>query len=183
MNIEIKFNKFKLNLTSHYRFQLMKMNGKILLKTLRKGGTSLHCIGAIDGKHITIRKPPGTGSYYFNYKQSFSIVLMTIVNANYEFILVDVRRVSDGGVFSNTKFYELLVEKKLNIPEADKLPNSEIKQPYVLAGDEAFPLMDNLMKPFNRKNLNEEQAIFNYRLSRARRIVENAFGILAFFCE
>jgi len=88
-------------------------------------------------------------------------------------------RVSDGGVFSNTKFYELLVEKKLNIPEADKLPNSEIKQPYVLVGDEAFPLMDNLMKPFSRKNLNEEQAIFNYRLSRARRIVENAFGILA----
>lgn len=40
---------------------------------------------------------------------------MAIVNANYEFIMVDVGangRVSDGGVFSNTKFYELLVEKK-----------------------------------------------------------------------
>lgn len=50
---------------------------------------------------------------------------MAIVNANYEFIMVDVGangRVSDGGVFSNAKFYELLVEKKLNIPEADKLP-------------------------------------------------------------
>lgn len=66
----------------------------------------------------------------YNYKQSFSIVLMAIVNANYEF-MVDVGangRVSDEGVFSNTKFYELLVENILNIPQPDKLPNSEIKQ-------------------------------------------------------
>jgi len=139
------------------------------------------CYRSIDGKHITIRKPPGTGSYYFNYKQSFSIVLMAIVNANYEFIMVDVGangRVSDGGVFSNTKFYELLVEKNLTFLKLINYP-IVFKQPYVLVGDEAFPLMDNLMKPFSRKNLNEEQAIFNYRLSRARRIVENAFGILA----
>lgn len=107
---------------------------------------------------------------------------MAIVNANYEFIMVDVGangKVSDEGAFSNTKFHKLLVENKLNIPQPDELPNSEIKQPYVLVGGEAFPLMDNLMKPFSQKNLNEEQIIFNYRLSRARRIVENAFGILA----
>jgi len=107
---------------------------------------------------------------------------MAIVNANYEFIMVDVGtngRVSDGGVFSNTQFYKRLVKNELYIPQPDNLPKSEIKQPYVLVGDDAFPLMDNLMKRFSRKNLTTEQAIFNYRLSRARHIVENAFGILS----
>jgi len=88
-------------------------------------------------------------------------------------------RVSDAGVFSNTQFYKRLVKNELYILQPDNLSISEIKQPYVLVGDDAFPLMDNLMKPFSRKNLTTEQAIFNYRLSRARRIVENAFGILS----
>ena len=51
--------------------------------------------------------------------------------------------------------------------------------PYFLVGDDAFGLKTWLMKPLPLKNMTDSQRVFNYRLSRARRVVENAFGITA----
>ncbi|XP_047120832.1 uncharacterized protein LOC124804652 [Schistocerca piceifrons] len=49
-----------------------------------------HCIGAIYGKNAQIMCPPNTGSEYINYKKTFSIVLMAIVDANYCFQCINV---------------------------------------------------------------------------------------------
>lgn len=139
-------------------------------------------MGAIDGKHIAIKKPAKSGSLYYNYKLFFSIVLLAVVNANREFIMVDVGmngRISDGGVMYYSKFGELLQRKALNLPKPSTLPNTAENFPYIFVADEAFALDVNLMKPYSQKSLNEARHEFNKRLSRARVVVENTFGILA----
>ncbi|XP_050307686.1 uncharacterized protein LOC126744353 [Anthonomus grandis grandis] len=100
-----------------------------------------NCLGAIDGKHVHIIKPANFGSRYYNYKGTHSIVLMAIVDANYNCIMVDVGtngRVSDGGVLYNTDFWEMFQNNRLNISDASKLPNTAEKFLYVFIGDDAF---------------------------------------------
>ena len=136
----------------------------------------------MDGKHVLIQPPPNTGSYYFNYKHSFSIHLLALVDADYKFVYVNVGcngRVADGGVFRNSSLFTALEENKLNIPSPKPIQESERAIPYVIVADDAFPLKNYIMKPYSQIGLTKEKRIFNYRLSRARRIVENAFGILA----
>lgn len=140
-----------------------------------------HCLGAIDGKHIAIIAPPGSGSYYFNYKKFHSIVLMAIANANYELIFCDVGtngRISDGGVIENTVFHNLLIKKQLQLPKEKRIQNSSTVLPFVFVGDDAFSMRPDLLKPFSHNEIVTDKRIFNLRLCRARRIIENVFGIL-----
>ena len=142
-----------------------------------------HCIGAVDGKHVSIKCPARSGSIFYNYKGFFSIVLMAVVDADYRFVYINVGANgagSDGGVFAQCNIKEDLEEDRLGVPPAEGLPNAPDKViPYFLVGDEAFPLKTWLMKPIPQRNLTRQQRIYNYRLSRGRRVVENAFGILA----
>jgi hypothetical protein len=111
-----------------------------------------NCLGAVDGKHVKITAPTGSGSFYWNYKGSSTLVLMSIANANYEFLYCDIgmnSRVSDGGVIENTKFYEKLMHEEFNLPLPRKSDNSTSDLPYVFVGDEAFALRKDSLKPFS----------------------------------
>ena len=79
-----------------------------------------NCIGALDGKHIRVKKPPHSGSRYFNYKQYFSVVLMALADSKYKFIIVDIGAygsTADARIFSSSKMCERLRASQLSHPE------------------------------------------------------------------
>ncbi|XP_052249677.1 putative nuclease HARBI1 [Dreissena polymorpha] len=124
-----------------------------------------HTVGAIDGKHVACKAPPNSGSEFYNYKGFYSVILFAMVDADYKFTYIDI---SGNDSSSDAQIYN-----------ENPLPNDNQNVPYFNIGDDVFSLRTYLMKPYNTRKLTHEEGIFNYRLSRARRVVENAFGILA----
>lgn len=84
-------------------------------------------------------------------------------DANYNFIRVDIgtyERNADGSVFASSELGRIIL-------------------PYCIVSYAAFPLKQNLMRPYPGRNLPHVYENSNYRLSIARRIAENVFGIVA----
>ena len=128
---------------------------------------------------------------------------MNFTFIKFRFILVDIGDSgchSGGGVLSNSDFGQALVNDSLFIPDSCPLTGTmQPKLPYVIVTDETFSLMMNMVRPYPGKKLPglsniiylnmlftsgyfinaEDQAIHNYRLSRAHRVIKNSFGILA----
>ncbi|KAJ8895963.1 hypothetical protein PR048_001304, partial [Dryococelus australis] len=124
-----------------------------------------NCIGAVDGKHVAITPPPGSGSYFYNYKIFHSQVLLGTVNANYELLYFSFGtngRVSDGGVFEVSDLSKKLEDGSLKLPK-ERNCRWEKNVWYVLVSDGAFPLREYIMKPFSRKVATPARKIFNYR--------------------
>ena len=137
-------------------------------------------VGAIDGTHIPIIKPDNSASDYFNRKGYYSILMQAVVDFRGLFLDVYIGwpgKVHDARVLANSALY-----KRANAREL--LPNwtralGGVDVPLLILGDPAYPLLPWLMKPYlENQQSSLEQRHFNYRQSRARMTVENAFGRL-----
>lgn len=83
-----------------------------------------------------------------------------------------------SGIFGKCSLYDKLENCSMMVPLPKPLPGSRNAVLYAMVGDEAFPLKSYLLKMFPSRQLDKLKPTFNNRLSRARRIVKNVFGIM-----
>ena len=116
----------------------------------------------------------------FNRKGWHSVLIQGVVDPCYRFWDINVEcpgSAHDARVFVNTDLFK----------DGDRgvlFPNTPVKYhhveiPLFIVGDPAYPLPEWLMKPYSDTGrLTPQQLNFNYRVSRARNFLENAFGCL-----
>ena len=164
--------------------QYIKIPKGSALKNVIDGFKTKHgfpqCAGAVDGTHIPIISPKECPADYYNRKGWHSIILQGTVDHEGCFLDIYVGwpgRVHDARVFSNSSLYDRGQTGVLLPDWKEQIAGKDI--PLVILGDPAYPLLSWVMKAFpNNGHLSAEQKKFNYRLSKARVVVEHAYGRL-----
>ena len=110
-----------------------------------------HVVEAIDRKHVVIEAPAKSDTLYHNYKGTFSIVLLAVCDAKYNFTLVDVCQCGSNnysGVLAQLKISSVFENNTLNLPESEVLPGTNLDILYFLVGDEIIPLKPWLLRQY-----------------------------------
>lgn len=110
--------------------------------------------------------PKNAGSAYFNYKNFHSIVLLTDCGAKYCFTFIDIGAhggTKDPSVLANSVYGKPFDKNPatLNIPSPASHGNKTL--PYVLVGDDIFPLKPWLMKPYPGKRRSQRGSNLDFQ--------------------
>ncbi|XP_064384383.1 uncharacterized protein LOC135333340 [Halichondria panicea] len=138
------------------------------------------CAGVVDGTHIPIVSPEYCPADYYNRKGWHSVILQGTVDNAGKFTNIYIGwpgRVHDARVFVNSSLY-MKGQGGTLFPDWKQTICGQAV-PLLVLGDPAYPLLPWLLKAFiDHGSLTAEQKLFNYRLSKARVIVEHAYGRL-----
>ena len=78
------------------------------------------CPGALDGKHVALKKPKTSGALYHNYKGFFSIVMLALVDGQYKFRWVDAGTdgsCSDAQIFNACQLKRRIEDGRIGFPD------------------------------------------------------------------
>ena len=121
-------------------------------------------IMAIDGTHIEISAPNTYPEKYYNYKGYYS--LNWLMGCDHR---GKIRYVFGPGFGSSN---DAFVFRMSGLVE---WLNFDVPEGFHIIGDGAYPLLSKLLRPY-KGQLTNDQKVFNKRICKQRRKVENAFG-------
>lgn len=137
-------------------------------------------VGAIDGTHFHIRKPNVSPEDYFYFKSGgFTMQCQAVVDRSKKFIDISVGMPGSTNDVRQLR-RSMLYHKAITNTLFDPTDSVEGFVPHLI-GDKGYPILPWLITPYRdipggRRSVQE--LLFNRKLSRARSVVENAFGIL-----
>lgn len=128
-------------------------------------------LGAVDGLLVHIHLPPGTKNArkYQCYKSYYAMNMQAVAGPNGEYLYVNIGHAGatgDGCAIRGSKFW------KMNERNVFKHTDG-----YHWIGDNAYSLMPWLMCPYADAALGSQQDVYNLTLSKARQVIERAFGM------
>jgi len=86
----------------------------------------------------------------------FFVVSQCITDSESRFIFIGIGGYgtqSDGGTFSASTLYYFMENFESTLPKPESFEGSAAEMPFVIFGDEAYPLKMYLMKPLVRKDV------------------------------
>ena len=105
--------------------QLLRRNGSKSAVILNVGRIITTEVGALDGKHVTIKKTAGSGSVFINYRKFHRVILMGLVDSNYPFLYVDVDAKGYYMTWARCKFHTAIIDECIGFPDSSPLPNDD----------------------------------------------------------
>ena len=124
---------------------------------------------------MALKKHKITGALYHNYKGFFSVVMLDMVDGQYNFRWMDAgtaESCSDAQIFNACQLKRKTDDGRIGFPDPAPITQGGRDVPYFILADDAFALKTWLMKPYGRRMLTREEMMANYSISRDRRVVE-----------
>ena len=138
-------------------------------------------VGTIDGTHIPVIEPKNDPNDYYNRKQFHSTFLQGVAGADGRFIHVstgyagsihDARVLRMSSLLNEVEDWTILVSPVIRTGTVEEI------RPLLVA-DPVYKLSNWCMKPYpETRAIAPSQRTFNKALSRARVVIEQAFGML-----
>ena len=133
-----------------------------------------HAVGALDGKHVALKKPKNIVALYHNNK-GFRVML-ALVDGEYKFRWVDAGTAgfcSDVQIFNASRLKAKIKDGSMGFPNPSPITQGGPGASYFILVDDTFATKTWLMKPYGRRMLTREERIANNRISRGRRVIED----------